>query len=201
MRSVRAPDALRARIAAETDRTLVRRTIVKRMKLSGALAAAAACLGIVVGLASLGGSDDPSALAAANLATRGAVAAAPAVDPANGKVLTARVDNVSFPVWADRFPWKAKGIRTDELEGRKTTTVFYDDPQGVRLGYTIVAGEALDWPQDSRRVVRNGIEVRTTTQDGRIVAFWREHGHTCVISAPDTVPEDRMITLASSGYV
>jgi hypothetical protein len=33
------------------------------------------------------------------------------------------------------------------------------------------------------------------------MAFWREHGHSCIISAPEGVPEDRMILLASStGY-
>ncbi|MCW2990727.1 MAG: hypothetical protein JWM73_1321 [Solirubrobacterales bacterium] len=203
VRSVQAPEALRARIDAERDRTLVRRMVVKRMKLTGAMAAVAATLGIVVGLASLGGGSDPSPLAAAALATRGPVpgAGAPAVDRANPRRLAAAVDGVSFPVWSDRVPWKATGQRTDELDGRHTQTVYYDDPGGVRLGYTIVAGDALPWPDGSRRVTRHGVEVRVTRRDGRILAFWREHGHTCVISAPDSVPEARMVDLASADYL
>jgi hypothetical protein len=202
VRSVRAPDALRARIDAERDRTLVRRMVVKRMKATGALAGVAACLGIGVGLASLGGDGgSPSPLAAAALATRPAQDAAPRTDGGDRHLLAASVDGVAFPVWSDRFPWKASGQRTDELEGRRTTTVFYKSPQGVELGYTIVAGDALPWPEDSRRVDRNGVEVWVAHRDRRVVAYWREHGHTCVISAPDSVPQERMVALASAGHV
>lgn len=202
VQSVEAPATLRARIDAERDRTLVRRLVVKRLKLAGALSTAAACLGIAVGLASLGGDDGatPSPLAAAALATRGPDGPAPGVDPADRHRLAASVDGVAFPVWKDRFPWAASGARSDELSGRDTRTVFYDTPGGVRLGYTIVAGDALPWPDGSRKVVRNDVEVWTLHEDGRVIAFWREHGHTCVISAPDSVPEDRMIALASAGY-
>lgn len=202
VRSVEAPDALRARIVAERDRTLVRRMVVKRFKLAGALSAVAACLGIAVGLVSLGaGGGAPSPLSAAALVTRGPVDAAPGVAADNPRRLAASVDGVSFPVWKGQFPWSASGRRGDELEGRDTETVFYDSPDGTRLGYTIVAGEALPWPEDARRVVRNGVEVWSLQRDGRTIAFWREHGHTCVISAPDSVPEERVIELASSSYV
>jgi hypothetical protein len=199
VRSVQAPDALRARIAAERDRTLVRRTVVKRMKLTGAMAAVAATLGIVVGLASLGGDDAPSPLSAAALATRGPDPAAgkPAVNPDDPRQLAAAVDGVTFPV----FPWKVTGQRTDSLAGRDTQTVYYEDPHGVRLGYTIVAGDALPWPEGARRVVHDGVEVWVSHGGGRIMAFWRERGHTCVISAPESVPEDRLVGLASADYV
>lgn len=203
MTSVEAPHALRERIAAERDRTLIRRVVVKRMKRSGALAGVAAVLGASLALlAPSGGSPAPSPLDAAALATRGSVASAPLPSGADPRLLAVRVAGVPFPVWAERFPWKPSGQRTDGLGDRTTLTVFYDNPDGVRLGYTIVDGKALKWPEGARTVVRNGVEVHLLRHQGRVIAFWRERGHTCVISAPESVPEDRMVTLASAdGYI
>jgi hypothetical protein len=198
--SVEAPMALRERVQAERERTFVRRTVVKRMKLTSVLAGVAALLGIVVGLAASGGGADPSSLEVAALATRGAAAAAPAPSARDPRFLEARVEDVSFPVYSGRYPWRASGRRTDEIGGRDTTTVFYDGPNGARLGYTIVAGDALDWPGGAQRVVRNGVDVRVARGNGRVVAVWREHGHTCVISAPDSVPAERLVALASAPY-
>jgi hypothetical protein len=45
---------------------------------------------------------------------------------------------------------------------------------------------------------QNGIAVHVLHRDERVIAVWRAHGHTCVISAPESVPEDRMVALASS---
>jgi hypothetical protein len=196
VRSVEAPAALRERISAERDRTLIRRMVVKRMKLTGVLAGGAAVLGIAVGLLSLAGGSDPSPLEAARFAALPAEAGAPVADSAHPKLLKAEIGEVTFPAWTE-YPWKAKAQRTDELDGRDAQTVFYDDPDGVRLGYTIVDGEALDWPEDARRVVRDGVEVHVVRRDGRILAFWRVNGQTCIISAPDTVPEDRVVALAA----
>ncbi len=194
-----APAALRERVAAERDRTLVRRTVVKRMKLTGVMAGAAAALGVAVGLvAPAGHSSAPSPLAAAALATRGAVAGAPQRDLAHPHLLRVAVDGVPFPRWEERSPWRPSGQRADAIGGRTALTVYYDDPRGVRLGYTILDGAALAWPEGARRVVRNGVEVRVIRGHGRVAAFWRVHGHSCIISAPDTVPDGRMIALASA---
>jgi hypothetical protein len=198
--SVEAPAALRERISAERDRTLIKRMVVRRMKLTGVLAGGAAVLGASLALLapSGGGTDAPSALDAAALATRGAVAAAPRVNPVQPHLLRVSVGGVPFPRWQERFPWKPTGQRVDELAGRSTMTVFYDDPRGVRLGYTIVDGEALPWPAGARTVVRNGVEVHLLRRAGRIMAFWRAHGRSCIISAPDSVPAERMVALASA---
>lgn len=198
VRSVEAPAALRERIAAERDRTLIRRMVIKRMKLTGALAGAAAVLGIVVGLASLGGpSSDPSSLDAARFASLQPVASAPERDRSHPALLKAKVDHVTFPAWENRFPWKASGQRSDEIDGREAMTVFYDNPDGVRLGYTIVEDEALPWPEGARQVVRNEVDIRVLRRGGRVLAFWRVEGQTCIISAPGSVPEDRILALAS----
>lgn len=199
MHAVDAPDGLRRRIAAERDRTATRRLVVKRMKLTGGLAAVAAALGIVVGLASSGDRvNGPSALEAAALSSRGPVSGPPRVSAEDPRRLQVRVGGVPFPTWSGQFPWRASGQRTDMLEGRRTATVYYDGPADARLGYTIVDGDALPWPEDGRTVVRDGVEIHVARREGRVVAFWREHGHTCVISAPESVPADRIVTLATS---
>jgi hypothetical protein len=197
MSSVRAPAALRERVADERDRTLVRRMVVKRLKLTGVMAGAAATLGVAVALVAPG-SAGPEPLTVAALAMRGPAAPAPAVDPAHPKLLKARIGGLSFPSWSPRVPWKAVGQRSDEVGGRSTLTVFYDNPAGVRLGYTIVDGDALDWPDGARKVVRDHVDVRVLHRGGRVIAFWREGGRSCIISAPGSVPDERMILLASS---
>jgi hypothetical protein len=197
MSSVQAPHTLRSRIESERERTLIRRTVVKRMKLSGVLAGAAAVLGVGVALVAPS-HGAPSSLDAAALATRGAVAAAPHVNPSHTHLLAASIGGVPFPRWEERFPWKPSGQRTDELGGRSTLTVFYDDPNGVRLGYTIVDGKPLAWPDGGRTVTSHNVDVHLLRQGDRIIATWRAHGHTCVISAPNSVPGARMVMLASS---
>jgi hypothetical protein len=198
MTSVRAPAALRERIAAERDRTLIRRVVVKRMKLTGAMAGFAATLGVAVALVAPSGNAAPNPLDAAALALRASVTAAPRPDLTHPKILRVSVGGVPFPTWSQRFPWKAVGQRADSVGGRSTLTVFYDNPAGVRLGYTIVDGKALAWPAGTRTVVRNAVEVHVLHRGGRVMAFWREHGRSCIISAPESVPETRMIALASS---
>ena len=76
--------------------------------------------------------------------------------------------------------------------------MYYDDPKGVRLGYTIVDGEPLPWPDGARVVTQNGVPVHVLRRDGRVIAVWRAHGRTCVISAPESVPDERMVALASA---
>lgn len=197
MSSVQAPHGLRTRIEAERERTLVRRMVVKRMKLSGVLAGFAAVLGVTVALLAPA-QGAPSALDAAALAERGPVAAAPRASASQEHLLAVAIGGVPFPRWEERFPWKPSGQRADELGGRQTLTVFYDGPKGTRLGYTIVDGAPLAWPDGARVVTRNGVAVRVLHRGGRVIAVWRAHGRTCVISAPDTVAESRMVALASA---
>lgn len=193
----RAPARLRSRIDAERDRTLVRRMVVRRMKLTGALAAAAAVLGIVVGLASTAGGGPPGALAAAELAARGAQAAAPPVSATDPRFLRARLEGVPFPAW-DARGWRASGLRADALGDRDALTVFYRRAGGAQIGYTIVGGEPLPWPDGARRVVRRGVEVWTARRDGRVTAVWRVGGHTCVLSAPEAVGAATLVALAAA---
>ena len=68
-------------------------------------------------------------------------------DPAGARqrpatTLRAEVDGVRFPEWGREFGWHETGMRRDEIDGRRTTTVFYEH-MGHRLAYTIVSGPAL----------------------------------------------------------
>lgn len=195
VRAERAPARLRERLAAERRRTVVRRLVVRRMKLTGALAAAAAALGVVVGLATSGGGRGaPSPFAAAALASRGAAGPAPALT-VGGRSLRVEEGGIAFPAWRG---WRAVGQRTDDLGGRSATTVFYVQRGGsTRVGYTIVDGRPLPWPQGGRRVRRRGVEIRTARRGGRVMAFWRVRGRTCVLSAATSVPRERLVELAS----
>jgi hypothetical protein len=192
---VRAPAALRAGIDAERERLAPRRALRRRFQLTGALAGAAAAAGIVVGLLVPGGG--PTVLEAAALAVKPAVAAAPAPDPSYPATLPESVGGVRFPAWGPRLHWTASGTRTDQLDGRRARTVFYDGPRGTRVGYTIVDGKALPWPNGSRTVVRRGVEIHVLRHGGRRVVAWRVDGHSCVLSAPGSVPESRLVELAS----
>ena len=187
VRSVQAPPALREHVAAQRERTLVRRMVVKRMKLAGALSAGAAVLGIVVGLLSAAGST-PSALEASRFASAAPETGAPPAAPGDPARLQVSVGDVTFPSWSGT-PWRVSGARDDELDGRAARTVFYD-LDDVRVGYTVVEGE-LAWPDDATE--RDG--VRVLRRDGRLLAVWRAAGETCIIAAPESVGEDRLLAM------
>src|SRR5215208_5501640 len=143
----RAPLGLRERIEADRARA---RPARRRWALGGSFAAvaAAAVLAIVL-VGGGGGAGGPSVADAAALAGRGPVAPAPAVDDTHPGLLKRSVGGVSYPSWQAKFPWHASGAREDKLDGRRAVTVFYENPQNARIGYTIVDGEPLDEPAGS----------------------------------------------------
>jgi len=118
---------------------------------------------------------------AANVAQSPATVAAPA---SSGEALSASVDGVRFPNWGPEFGWHATGMRRDEINGRRTTTVFYEHT-GHRLAYTIVPGPALRPPAGARVVERDGVEValyRDPGHGGHDVAVFERGGRTCVVA-------------------
>jgi hypothetical protein len=90
-----------------------------------------------------------------HLARSNAVADRPADDHA---LLDQEVDGVAFPSWARAFGWTATGVRSDRLDGRRATTVFYEK-QGQRVAYTIVSGVPLDGAVDVASVRRKGVDL------------------------------------------
>jgi hypothetical protein len=179
-----APPDLRSRIEAEISRANEgarwRGPAVTRMALAGAAVAASLLALVLLGPGILGG--DPSTSEVHGLSAGGPTAPAPRDQPGSRQLLAADVEGVPFPKWESEFGWKAYGQRSDELDGRRTETVFYEH-EGHTIGYTIVSGSPLDPPDDAKRHRVNGVDVRVYDDDhGHTIATFERQGHTCVLS-------------------
>jgi hypothetical protein len=183
-----APAGLRRRVEAERSRpsASVRR---RRLALGGALAATAAAIVLAVVLIAPSGGGGPTVVQAAELSDLPAMEAAVPVDPANAKLLDASVDGVPFPNLHAEFAWQEAGSRSDELEGRRTRTVFYER-EGQRVGYTILSGEPIEPPDGARPSVQNGVRLNTVTDDGQAIVTWLREGRTCVVSGKGVSAKD-----------
>jgi hypothetical protein len=194
-----APLALRERIEADRARAHTgggkrrSRGLWGKLVPAGGLVAAAVVALVLV----LGGSSAPSVLATASLATRGPVLPAPAEDESNGAVLKASMQGVPFPYWGGSFRWEAVGARDDKIEDRSAKTVYYDNPKGARAAYTILGGDKIDAPSGARKLTNAGIDLWISQDHGRRIVTWTRAGHTCVLSAPLAVPEQKLLELAS----
>ena len=158
--------------------------------LVGAALATAALAAVAIVIAFSGGPATSEVLAAA---TRPAVAAVQ-LDPGQPRLLQDQIDDVRFPNYEGKFGWEAVGTRTDEIGGRETRTVFYRK-EGRRIAYTIVAGDALKWPDGASKTDVEGTVVRALELEGREVVTWKRGGHTCVLSSKD-VPRAELLALA-----
>jgi hypothetical protein len=193
----RAPLALRERVEVDRERAVARGAGARRRRPRGLLIPAgglvAAAVVAVVLVVSGGGA--PSVLATASLAARGPVLPAPHEDKAN-KLLQTSIDGVPFPYWGD-LKWEGVGARDDKIEGRAAKTVYYANPAGVRAAYTILGGDAVDPPSDATKRTDKGVQLFVVEDKGRRVVTWERNGHTCVLSAPMTVPEQKLLDLAA----
>lgn len=197
-----APDALHSRVQAMASEHAREHTTLggalsgMRVRL-GALAAAGAVAGATLALA-LGG-PGTSALSlgeAAAVTLRPATLPAPAESASNRSQLNAGVEGISFPYWTDRFGWHSTGSRTSRVAGRTVHTVFYEDRQGRRVGYSIVAGTpAPKMPADEVHWL-NGTAYHLSTVAGAQVVTWERGGRLCVIAGRG-VPPVKLLTLAS----
>jgi len=191
-----APLALRERIEAERERA--RRPARRRsFAFAGSIAAAAAAAIVAIVIALNGGAASPSVLATVQLAGGGPTLPAPHRDARNPKILTARLQGVPFPEWGPQFKWRAAGERRDEIAGRPTTTVYYDNPAGARAAYTILGGKAIAPPEGARSVRFGGTELYVMRRGRSRIVTWNRAGHTCVMIAPAAVPENKLIRLAA----
>jgi hypothetical protein len=191
-----APLGLRERLETQRERAHpVRRR--RWIGVAGLLAAVGATVLAVLVISLNGPGAAPSVLATVQLAGGGPTLPAPPVDAHNPSLLDAELDGIPFPEWNAKFRWRATGERRDEIEGRDATTVFYDSPRGARAAYTILGGDAIDPPEDARTVRANDIELYLLRRGDQRIVMWDRSGHTCVMSAPLAVPEDRLIGLAA----
>jgi anti-sigma factor RsiW len=189
---VETPAALRARVEAERRRE--RRVRSRPAAIAGGIAAVAAAA-LVLLLTLPGGAGGPGLARAAALTTKPATGPAPAVSAATPKLLDEAVGDVPFPNWLEEFGWRATGVRTDVIDGRAATTVFYEK-DGRRIGYTIVAGDALDVPGGATPAQREGVELAGLTLDGREVVTWKRGELTCILSG-DLVDRETLLKLAA----
>ena len=192
--SVSAPLALRSRIEAmQRGEAAPGKRRARRgwgwLPSAGLAVAALAAVAIVIAFS--GGPATAEVLAAA---TRPPVAAVQ-LDPGQPRLLRDQVDDVRFPNYEGKFGWEAEGVRTDEIGGRETKTVFYRR-EGRRIAYTIVEGEQLAWPPGTEPTEREGTELRVFEGDGRTAVTWRRNGRTCILSATN-VPTDQLLELAA----
>lgn len=182
-----APERLRARV--ERERTRRARAAPRRLLRVAAGGVATACACVALALVVLpSGAGDPTVFEAAALAQRPASSATPARLPGRPGLLDRRAEGLDFPDWEAKFRWRATGARVDELDGRRATTVFYENPGAVRIGYTILSGPAIDPPKGARVAVREGTELRIIERGGRRVVTWLRGGHTCVLSGAGVKP-------------
>jgi anti-sigma factor RsiW len=174
----RAPLALRMGRRAIGSRRPRRGTFT--LALAGPAAIVATILAVIAG-----GEPGLTVAQAATLAARPALATV--AEPPDGSAWLPglRAEGLPFPYWEDRFGWRATGARTDRIDGRAATTVFYR--RGAqRIAYTIVSGQALT--SDARPTA--------ITAGGRHIVTWLRRGRTCVLSGQSVAPE-ALLELAS----
>jgi hypothetical protein len=147
---------------------------------AGALAAAVAA--IVIAIALSGGGNGPFVRQASALTLGRATAAAPRENPHSSGQLAAAVEGVAFPYWEDRFGWRSTGTRTDHVNGRAVTTVFYADRLGRQIGYAIVAGAPAPKQDGGAIAWRNGTRFHIQQLHGATVVSWLRDGHLCVVA-------------------
>ena len=149
------------------------------------LGAVAAAVVVVVALAialSGGGSPGPSLRQAAAPTLRAATLPAPPESSANHARLAVAVDGVPFPYWEDRFGWRSTGTRSDRIDGRTVTTVFYSDAAGRRIGYAILAGTPRHGSMVAWSTGAAACPTDCSPQMARRSVTWLRDGHLCVVS-------------------
>ena len=146
----------------------------------GAATAAVAAAVLVAAIVVIQPTTSPSVARAAGLGMFPAERAAPP-RRADAPLLAGGLEGLAFPDWAEVFGWRAHGSRDDVIDGRATRTVFYEH-MGHRIGYTIVAGRALDLPEEAELVRRGDVVIALLRDGPRDVAVFIRDGHTCILS-------------------
>ncbi len=150
--------------------------------LGGGAVVAAVVLAVLVAALS-GGSSPTLTLRAASAPTlRAATRGAPAENPRSRGELAVAVDGVAFPYWEGRFGWRASGARSDRVDRRTVTTVFYTDDRGRRMGYAIVAGTPAPGVGGGVVAWRGATAYRLSSVNGVPVVTWLRDGHLCILS-------------------
>jgi hypothetical protein len=199
LEAVHAPIALRRSIEAMSSgaRPSRRRRYALRPRLAGAGALAVGAVATAAVVLGSGVQRPPTVLQASRVALGPATLASPAENPRERGLLEASVEGVPYPYWGGRRGWPTAGARSDRLDGRRITTVFYLGRDGRRVGYAIVAGGPLAEPSAGAVVDRAGDRFHVLDSAGATVVTWREAGHTCILVAGG-VPARTLLRLVVS---
>ena len=191
---LRAPLGLRERIGSErsSPSTPVRR---RRLAIGGAIAGAVAAVALATVLVLPSGTGGPTVVEAAQLSELPATDPSTPPDPADPRLLEASAQGLPYPNLDVEFGWRPAGQRTDEIDGRDATTVFYER-DGKRIGYTILSGDAIDPPDGSRQKTLNDVNLSATSDGSQQIVTWLRDGYTCVL-AGEGVTQKELLTLAS----
>jgi hypothetical protein len=104
---------------------------------------------------------------------------------------------VTYPDWTHAFkPWRKVGGRSDELDGRRTTTVFYRHTHH-RIGYTVIAGDTIEPPAGAERITASGRRMHRFKLGELDVVTFERNGRTCVL-AGDVHDPDTLVKLAAT---
>jgi hypothetical protein len=202
---VRAPQSLREAIERDRERAAARAQVPfwrrHRLGLAVAGVAAAALAAVAIALQTGSNGTEPSLTKVYAATQLPPTKAAPARLGGSPPVLDAKVGNLKFPDWQQKFGWKAVGRRADSLSGRPVTTVFYRNPEGARLGYSVVSGDPLGGKPPGRQVTRKGNTYHVARDGEHTTVTWTQQGHTCAIVASSTVPQANLVDLAASRNV
>jgi hypothetical protein len=177
-----APATLRARVEDQSAASTSPRRLPRLGKLRvGVLAGSAAAAVLAVALLLAGRSGEPWVAQAIDFGGEPPEAGAPSADPDNPALLGQRGAGLPYPNLEPNFHWRASGVRSDELEGRRATTVFYEKDRRS-VAYTITGGEPLA-PPESRATVVNGIRFTTFRENGVSGVTWLRRGRTCILTS------------------
>jgi hypothetical protein len=198
---VRAPQRLHATVealVAGRAAERARRAARLRWGLAGVATVCAAAVALVLSLS--GGGSTLTLRTAVALTLRPATMAAPAQGAHDRMRLATSVDGVAFPYWDETFGWRATGARTDRVDGRAVTTVFYATRRRRWVGYAIVAGRPAPRIAGGVVVWRHGVPYRLQAADGAQAVTWLRDGRLCVLAGRG-VSRQTLLSLASwSGH-
>jgi hypothetical protein len=189
-----APAGLRARVNAERSRpsAAVRR---RRFAIGGLVAGAVAAVALTAVLVLPSGAGGPTISEAAKLNVLPATEPPARPDPAEPALLEASAEGLPYPNLEGLFGWRSAGQRTDEIDGRDATTVFYER-DGKRIGYTILSGEGIKAPDGARKTDVDGVVFSSFSDGGQEIVTWWRDGRTCVMSGEGVSPAE-LVELAS----
>jgi hypothetical protein len=201
----RAPDRLHRRIEelqAEAARRPPRMLALRaraapraRVRPAAVVAGIAAVVAAALVVALSGGGPGSTAVQAAELSLKPSTEPAPRTNIERPELLRRSFAGVTFPAWSGKWGWRTDGARKDELDGRRTTTVFYRHTHH-RIGYTVISGPPIEPPENAERLNARGVDLHRFRLGSQDVVTFERGGRTCVLSG-DVHDPHTLVKLAS----